>query len=99
LNGVGRLALDARQAPEEKQRDGNDANLVMLGHNAVGKLMEQNRGEKEQAGQDANGPMLCVCPKRMLLLVLRSDDIGDGYKNENPSRMQIDGNAENFADA
>ena len=43
--------------------------------------------------------MLRVRPKRVLLLVLRSNDVGDGRKYEDPSRMEIDGDSENFADA
>src|SRR5713101_66829 len=66
LNRLGGFALDARQASEEKESDGNDANLVMLRHDAVGEFVEKNGGEKEQARQDAHGPMLCVRPKRML---------------------------------
>jgi hypothetical protein len=35
----------------------------------------------------------------MLLLELRGDDVGDGGKNEDPSRMEVDGDSKNFADA
>jgi hypothetical protein len=71
----------------------------MLGHDAVGELVEENRGEEEQTGEDAHGPMLGVRPTRVLLLELRGDDVGNGGKNENPGGVQIDGNPENFADA
>jgi hypothetical protein len=35
----------------------------------------------------------------MFLLVLRGDHVGYGCKNEDPSGVEIDGDAENFADA
>ena len=43
--------------------------------------------------------MLHVRPERMFLLELRRDDIRDGRKYEDPSRVKIDRDAENFADA
>jgi hypothetical protein len=43
--------------------------------------------------------MLRVLPKWMFLLELRSNDVGDGRKNEDPSRMEVDGDSKNFADA
>ena len=43
--------------------------------------------------------MLGVRPTRMILFELRSDDVGDGGKNENPGGVQIDRDSENFADA
>jgi hypothetical protein len=61
--------------------------------------MEENRSEKKEARQDAHGPVLGVPPKRMLLLELRGDDVGDGCKNEDPSRVEVDRNSENFANA
>ena len=71
----------------------------MLGHHAVGQFVEEDRGEEEQARQKAHGPMLCVRPKRMFLPELGGDDVGDGGKNEDPSRVEIDGDSENSSDA
>ena len=62
------------------------------------KFVEENRSEEEQAGQDAHGPMPGVCPSGMFLLELRSDHVGDGRKNEDPSGVEIDRDAENPAD-
>jgi hypothetical protein len=71
----------------------------MLGHDAVGEFVEEHGGKKEQAGEDADGPMLGVRPTRMLLTELPGDDVSDGGKNENPGGVQIDGDAKNSADA
>ena len=94
-----RVESPAREASEEKERDGNDANFVVLGHDAVAEFVEENRSEEEEAGQDADGPMLRVSPKRMLLLELRGDDVGNGRKNKDPSRMEVDGDSQNSSDA
>src|SRR5882762_2358652 len=62
----------------------------MLGHDAVTEFVEENRSEEEETGQDADGPMLRVRPKRMQLLELRGDDVGDSRKNKDPSRMEVE---------
>jgi len=41
--------------------------------------------------------MLCLRPKRVLLFDLSGDHVGDGRKNENPSGVEVDWDAENFA--
>jgi hypothetical protein len=65
----------------------------------VSEFVEEDRAEEEKTRQDAHGPMLRVRPKRMFLLELRGDDVGDGRKNEDPSRMNVDWDSENSSDA
>ena len=65
----------------------------------MGKFVEQETSEKEKAGEYSDGPMLRVRPKGMFLLELRGDDVGDRGKNENPGRMEVDGDSKDFADA
>ena len=99
LNSFGGFALDARQAAEKKQGDGHDANLVMLGHDAVGEFVEEDGGKEKEAGYHAHGIVLGVRPTRMILFELRGDDPGDGGKNENPGGVKIDRDSQDFADA
>jgi hypothetical protein len=61
--------------------------------------VEENGGEEKQAGQNTHSPMLGVRPKWMFLFELQGDDVGDGGKNEDPRRMEVYGDSENFADA
>ena len=39
----------------------------MLGYDAVGEFMEQHGTEEEQAGQEADTPVLHCCPVGVLL--------------------------------
>ncbi len=71
----------------------------MLSHDAVRELVEEYRSKEEEAGQDSHGPMLRVRPKRVIVLVLLGDQVSDGSKDKDPGGMEINGNAENFADA
>ena len=61
--------------------------------------MEQERSKKQNAGSNADGPLLRGAPARMLLLELYGERVGDGGKNDDPSGMKIDGYPEDFADA
>ena len=80
---------------EDKQGDGDDLNLVVLSHHAVRQLMEQNGGEEKKAGDNANSPMLGRAPVRMFLRELHGQLQSDEKKNNHPTGMQIDGDAEN----
>src|SRR5260370_30696959 len=57
--------------------------------------MEQNRGEEKKAGDNANGPMLGRTPVRMFLRELHGQRESDEKKNNHPTGVQIDGDAEN----
>lgn len=67
LDRFGRITRNSRQPPKDKERNGNNADLVMLGYNAVGEFVEQHGTEEEQTGQEADAPLLHRRPVRVLL--------------------------------
>lgn len=97
LDGFRRVALDAGDSAEYKQSDRENANLVMLRDDAVGEFVEEERAEKENAGEDADAQMLGGSPGRILLRELRVEKIGDAGKNNDPRGVEIDGYPQDFA--
>ena len=94
LGAVG-LASDSRQATENKKRDGSDWNAVVLGDRAMAQLVEYHGSEKQNTSDDAEGPMLGRGPIRVLRGELSSQRKRDQEENDEPTGVQIDGDAEN----
>jgi len=53
LDGFGRIARNSRQPPKDEERDRNNADLIVLGYDTMGKFVEQDGTEEEQAGEEA----------------------------------------------
>ncbi len=85
--------------PKMKQRDGHHADLVVHGDDAVRKLVKKYGSKKQQAGGEANCPVLRDAPLRVQLSELHCQGIGDQRENQQPTGVQIDGDSENAADA
>src|SRR5277367_787688 len=98
LNGFGRIFADARQAAKNKQRNRNNANLVIPRDYAVRKLVKEHGAEEQQAGKRAHYPSLRVRPLRILLRERRGKRIGQQAKNKQPAGIHKDGDTENFPD-
>lgn len=99
LNGFGRVALDAGDAAEDEEGNGENTNFIVLGDHAMGKFMEEKRSKKENASEDSYDPLLDRRPARILLRELHGERVGDSGKNDDPSRVEINGYSEDFADA
>jgi hypothetical protein len=65
----------------------------------MGKFMEKERSKKENAGENADAPLLGRGPARKLLRELHGERVGDAGKNDDPSRMEKDGYPKDLADA
>ena len=98
LNSFGRIPANAGDTAENEERDGDDANFVVLRDDAVRKLVKQNGAKKEQAGEQAHSPLFRLVPVRVILRELCGKGKRDQRKDNQPAGMQVDGNAENFAD-
>jgi hypothetical protein len=61
----------------------------------VGEFVEQHGAEEEQAGQEADAPLLHRRPVRVLLGKESPEGKRTQRENHNPSRMQVNGDSEN----
>ena len=95
LLGIVRLARDTRQPSENEKRNGSDWNSIVLGNHAVAELMEDHGSEKKNAGDDAQRPVLGGRPGLVLRGKLSTQGKRDQEKNDDPARVQIDGDSEN----
>src|SRR5882724_3489628 len=95
LDRFGRIARNSRQPPKDEERNGDNADLVVLGHDTMGKFVEQHGTEKEQAGEEADTPVLHRRPMRVLLGEEAPEGKRTQRENHDPSGMQVDGDSEN----
>ena len=95
LDRFGRITRNSRQPPKDKERNGNNADLVVLSYDAVGEFMEQHGTEEEQAGHEADAPLLHRRPVRVLLGEESPEGKRTQRENHDPSGMQVNGDSEN----
>src|SRR4029077_5195559 len=62
LPGVVGLAADSCEAAEDEKRDGFHRDFVSQRHEAVAELVENDRGEEQDAGDDAERVVLRLAP-------------------------------------
>src|SRR5271156_2017194 len=98
LQGAGGIARDAGQAPEDIEGDGLHRNAVVLGDDAVAELVKNHGAEKEDAGDDAEGPVLLWRPCWVLRSELGAQRKSDEQEDDEPAGVQIYRYAENAAD-
>jgi hypothetical protein len=67
----------------------------MLGDDAVRKLVEQDRAEKEEAGEQADAPLLRFGPMGVALGEKLPEGKRTQRENHDPSGMQVNGDPEN----
>ena len=99
VGGTVRLPGDLRHAAEDEQGDRLHRDAVVEGHHAVPQLVEEHRGEKEKARDDAEGEVLRAGPARMLAGELGGEGEGDQDEDDEPGGVHPDGNAEDLAQA
>src|SRR6267154_822690 len=90
LDGAGRIAADTRHPAENKERDRNHGNFVVLGNDAVRHLMKHERAEEEDAGHQSQAPQPRFRNTEVEGFVLGNERESDQAKNEEPTRMKED---------
>src|SRR6266403_5077197 len=98
LDRFGRIARNARQSPKDEERNRNNADLVVLGYDTMCEFVKQDGTEEEQAGEEADTPVLHCRPVRVLLGEEGPEGKRTQRENHNPSGMQVNGDAENPSD-
>src|ERR1700722_13959443 len=99
LLGVVGLARDSCEAAENEKGDGSYGDAVELCDRAMAQLMKDHGSEKQDAGDDAERPMLCGRPAFMLRSELGSQRESGQEKNDEPAGVHVNGDAENTSDA
>src|SRR5208282_2968475 len=69
----------------------------MLGDDAMGEFMEEERGEEEKAREHTDGPLLSGEPAGLMRELL-FEKVGVGGKNDDPRGMKIDRYPKDSAD-
>jgi len=95
LLGVVGLARDSRQAAEDKKRNGRYGDTVVPCHRAMAELVEDYGRKEKDAGDDSKRPMLSGRPIRVLRGELSAERKRNQEKNDEPTSVQIDGDAKN----
>src|SRR5580693_2978978 len=85
LQRARRITRDAGESAEDIQRDGLHGNLVLPGDDAVAELVKQQRTEKQDAGDDAQRPVLLRGPAGMQRGELLPKRYGDQQKDDDPA--------------
>lgn len=99
LNGAGGVALNAGYAAKDEERDGDDADAIVLSDNTMSELVKKERREEQEAGENPHGPCFGLGPAPMFLDELHGERVSDRRENNDPGGMQIDWDTEDPADA